>query len=167
MACPSPNRLPCQPLVFPAQRPAKGFTLVELVVTVAIILTLCAIAVPNFLDALQEAKIARAIGDIHAIGNEVQAYELLNEKFPDTLVDIGYGGRLDPWGTPYQYLNFAKVKGKGAMRKDRFLVPINSFFDLYSMGPDKASVPPLTAKQSQDDIIWANDGDFVGTAANF
>jgi general secretion pathway protein G len=35
------------------------------------------------------------------------------------------------------------------------------------MGPDKASVPPLTAKQSQDDIIWANDGEFVGPAANF
>jgi general secretion pathway protein G len=53
------------------------------------------------------------------------------------------------------------------MRKDRFLVPINSRFDLYSMGRDRASVPPLTAKVSQDDIIRADDGAFVGLAFQF
>ena len=50
------------------------------------------------------------------------------------------------------------------MRKDRFLVPINSCYDLYSMGKDGQSVPPLTAKASWDDIVRANDGAFVGLA---
>lgn len=145
----------------------SGFTLIELLITIAIILTICAIAIPNLMAAMDQARVARAVGDIHAIGNEIQTFYVLNDKFPNSLADIGYGNRLDPWGNPYQYLNFDGLKGKGQMRKDRFLVPINSYFDLYSMGKDGASVPPLTAKASQDDIIWASDGAYVGPASNF
>lgn len=148
-------------------RHSAGFTLVELLIVMAIILTLAAIAVPNLMAALDYAKTARAIADIHALGNEIQSYEFVEYKFPDTLADIGFGSKLDPWGNPYQYLNFADVNGKGKMRKDRFLVPINTNFDLYSMGKDGSSVAPLTAKASQDDIIWASDGSFVGLASNF
>ena len=53
------------------------------------------------------------------------------------------------------------------MRKDRFLVPINSDFDLYSMGKDRISQIPLTAKASRDDIIRANDGAYIGLAYAF
>ena len=152
----------------PANHPAsQGFTLVELLVTIAIILTIAAIAVPRFLSAIDQAKVARAVGDIHAIGTGIIGYQIVNRQYPATLADIGYGANLDPWGNPYQYLDFANVKGKGPMRKDRFLVPINTYFDLYSMGKDGQSVAPLTAKASQDDIIWANDGDFVGLASDY
>ena len=146
---------------------SAGFTLVELLITIAIILTICAIAVPNLLAALDQARMAKAVGDIRAIGDEVQEYELVNGQYPTTLADINRNTFPDPWGNPYQYLNFADTKGKGAMRKDRFLVPINTFFDLYSMGKDRQSVPPLTAKASQDDVIWANDGDYVGVASQY
>ena len=107
------------------------------------------------------------MGDVHTIGGQIQAFEILNGRYPDTLDQVGYGDNRDPWGNPYQYLNFDDAKGKGKQRKDRFLVPINTFFDLYSMGKDGSSVSPLTAKQSQDDIIWANDGEYVGPAADF
>jgi general secretion pathway protein G len=146
---------------------ASGFTVVELLVATAIIVTIAAIAIPNFLAAVERAKIARAVGDIHAIGTSILGYQLVNGKYPDTLAQVGYGGNVDPWGRPYQYLNFANVKGKGAMRKDRFLVPINSYFDLYSMGKDGQSIAPLTAKVSQDDVIWANDGGFIGLASDY
>ncbi|HNP83287.1 MAG TPA: prepilin-type N-terminal cleavage/methylation domain-containing protein [Nitrospira sp.] len=56
---------------------------------------------------------------------------------------------------------------KGKPRKDRFLHPINSDYDLYSMGKDGESVEPLTAKKSHDDVIRANDGGFVGLAVEF
>jgi len=47
------------------------------------------------------------------------------------------------------------------------MVPINSDFDLYSMGKDGRSVAPLTAKDSRDDIVRANDGGYVGLASEF
>ena len=56
---------------------------------------------------------------------------------------------------------------KGKPRKERFLHPINSDYDLYSMGKDGESVEPLTAKKSHDDVIRANDGSFVGLAVEF
>ncbi len=52
-------------------------------------------------------------------------------------------------------------------RKDHFMVPINTDYDLYSMGADGKSLAPLTAKASQDDIIRANDGLFIGRASEF
>jgi general secretion pathway protein G len=57
--------------------------------------------------------------------------------------------------------------GSGKPRKDHFLHPINSDFDIYSMGRDGDTVAPLTANKSHDDIIRANDGGFYGLAANF
>jgi general secretion pathway protein G len=152
---------------FCKQSANRGFTLIELLITIAIILTICAIAVPNLLAALDLAKMAKAVGDIRAIGDDIDAYDLSHGQYPTTLADINRDTFPDPWGNPYQYLNFADTKGKGKMRKDRFLVPINSDFDLYSMGKDGQSVPPLPAKVSQDDIIWANDGDYIGLASQF
>jgi general secretion pathway protein G len=55
----------------------------------------------------------------------------------------------------------------GKIRKDHNLHPLNSEFDLYSIGPDGSSSPPLTARASQDDIIWARDGAFVGPAEDY
>ncbi len=146
---------------------ASGFTLIELLVAIAIVLTIAAIAIPNLLAALERARVAKAVGDIRTIGNAVQGYQIVNSQWPDTLTQVGYGANLDPWGQPYQYLNFANTKGKGAMRKDRFLVPLNSYFDLYSMGKDGQSVGPLTAPVSHDDVIWANDGAFIGLASDY
>jgi general secretion pathway protein G len=167
----------CNPLVSAAKRPlpfrfvpkahSAGFTLVELVVAVAVLLTVVAIAVPTFLTALENAKVARAVADIHTISNAVIGYQATNQVYPDTLAQIGYGNNVDAWGQPYQYLNFATVNGKGKMRKDRFLVPINSNFDLYSIGKDGRSVPPLTAPVSKDDVIFANDGGFIGLASDY
>ena len=146
---------------------ASGFTLVEILVAIAVLLTITSLAVPILLSSIDRAKEARAIADIHTIGNAVTAYQVINQQFPDSLDQVGYGSNLDPWGQPYQYLNFADVNGRGKMRKDRFLVPINSYFDLYSMGKDGKSVPPLTAAASKDDVIWANDGGFVGLASDY
>ena len=146
---------------------ASGFTLVEIVIAIAILLTIAAIAIPNYLAAVDRAKIARAVADVRTIGNTVLGYEAIYQQCPDTLDQVGYGANLDPWGNPYQYLNFADTKGKGKMRKDRFLVPINSYFDLYSMGKDGQTVSPLTAKVSKDDVIWANDGGYIGLASDY
>lgn len=90
-----------------------------------------------------------------------------NSALPANLATMPGINLLDPWGNPYQYLNFETVKGKGKLRKDRFLVPINSTYDLYSMGADGRTATPLTAAISRDDIIRANDGQYVGLAENY
>jgi general secretion pathway protein G len=74
----------------------------------------------------------------------------------------------DPWGRPYVYHYFdGPGFNKKLVRKDHNLHPINSEFDLYSVGKDGASKPPLTAKPSRDDVIVGRDGSFVGLAKDF
>lgn len=152
------------------QRPPgkqRGFTLVELLMVCAVLMTISAIAVPSLVSAMDSARIARAVGDMEAIESGVTLYQVIYGQLPDDLTQIGYGELLDPWKAPYQYLNHDTMKGNGKARKDRFLVPLNDDYDLYSMGKDGASVPPITAKPSQDDIIRAGSGDYLGLASQF
>jgi general secretion pathway protein G len=73
----------------------------------------------------------------------------------------------DPWGRPYQYLNIALAPNPGVLRKDKNLVPINTDYDLYSLGRDGDSVPPLNAAKSRDDIVRANNGAFIGKGEDY
>jgi len=134
---------------------------------VAILAVLAAIALPSYSNYLERTRVTQAVRDIADLQTRIQQYYTENHAYPNSLADIGSGSLLDPWGNPYQYTNLAEVNGNGKARKDRNLVPINSDFDLYSMGKDGASVPPLTAKASRDDIIRANDGRFIGLASDY
>jgi len=146
----------------------QGFTLIEMVITVAMLATLAAIAIPIYQSYLDRARNTAATSDILVLQLKIQVYVEEEGKPPDSLSDLKWEN-LDPWGHPYQYLDFADAGPgwKGMARKDRFLVPLNSTYDLYSKGKDGQSKPPLTAKMSQDDIIRANDGAFVGLASMF
>ena len=147
-----------------------GFTIIELLIVVAIIFTLMGIAAPSYTQALEAARVTRAIGDIRAMANDILAFRIRNGPAPDSLAELDYALHRDPWGNPYQYFKFATGPGGGGVggaRKDKFLVPLNSLYDLYSIGKDGKSVPPLNAKASWDDIIMANDGGFVGLAKDF
>jgi general secretion pathway protein G len=143
--------------------PARGFTIVEMLAVVTIIGALSAMALPKTRDMVERARVARAIGDIQAISVDLDAQDTL----PDDLTFFG-PVRLDPWGNPYQYNKFPQGQNvpQGA-RRDRFLVPINSTYDLYSAGKDGDSSPPLTANSSKDDVIRANDGGYIGLASKY
>lgn len=141
----------------------RGFTLIELLAAMAIVGILASVAIPRFSEVIERAKVAKAIGDLKAITTDL----LSADSLPLSLASINRSAMLDPWGRPYVYLRFAKTPSgmpPGGARKDRFLVPINSAFDLYSLGKDGVSAPPLTAAGSKDDVIVANDGGFVGLA---
>ena len=139
----------------------------EACIACVVLMTIAALAIPSMVAAMDAARVARAVGDIEAIQDAISLYETINGQLPTDLSQVGYGSTLDPWGTPYQYLNHATGSGNGQVRKDRFLVPLNDDYDLYSEGKDLASVGPITAKPSQDDIIRASSGGFVGLAADF
>ncbi|GAB7024996.1 prepilin-type N-terminal cleavage/methylation domain-containing protein [Geotalea toluenoxydans] len=145
----------------------RGFTLLELLVIMSAVAILAAIATQAYSTYIQKAKVAIAIVEIRGLEKDIKMFLDDNYRLPMDLNELGRGSLLDPWGNPYQYLNIAngEIKGKGSLRKDRNLVPINSDYDLYSMGADGQSLPPLTAKPSQDDIIRANNGAYIGLAS--
>ena len=145
----------------------RGFTLIELIVIIAIVGILAGIGIPAYRAYLDKARITKTISDMRVIEKEILAYKAAKEHLPESLKDINRENMEDSWGNPYQYLNFTKIKGTGKMRKDRFLVPINTYYDLYSMGKDGKSSSPLTAKSSYDDIIRANDGGYIGPAHSY
>jgi general secretion pathway protein G len=150
-------------------RPLKsiGFTLLEIIVSLAIAGILCGIAYPLYTGYKEKANIARACADIQNISAALSSFYTEYQRYPDSLNEVGYAAFLDPWGNPYRYFNIQTAKGKGKMRKNRFLVPINTDYDLYSMGKDGASATPITAKISQDDVIRANDGAYIGLASDY
>ncbi len=60
----------------------RAFTLIELLIVVAIIGVLAAIAVPNFLNAQIRAQIARATSDHKSIGDSLEMYLLDHNAYP-------------------------------------------------------------------------------------
>lgn len=236
----------------------QGFTLIELMLAVSIVGILASLAVPNYIDFLEKARVARAVSELHALAKEIKGFAMGGGVYPDTLAQIGRSTMLDPWGSPYQYYrincttdveitHLAKLKlgkkrpprampaddsfsppsdwqivfavdhgeyqdllhlvapgggggaggggagggggggggggaggggaggggggppcgGVGGARKDRFLVPLNSDFDVYSMGKDRDTVAPLSPPKSHDDVLRASDGGFYGLGKNF
>jgi len=152
---------------------SRGFTLIEIMMVVAIIGTLSGIAMPSYLKYREKATIAQCIAEISIIAKTISVYEIDNYELPDSLNDLSISSFIDPWGNPYQYLRIddggnKKKKGKKKKpRKDHFLVPINSDYDLYSMGKDGKSKAPFTAKDSRDDIVRANNGGFLGSVSDY
>jgi general secretion pathway protein G len=150
------------------RRSIRGFTLLELMVAIAVGAVVIALAASTYTAYAKRARNAAAIADIGKIQLAIDRYALNHGgELPPNLAAIGKDGLRDPWGNAYVYLSFAGLKGKGAMRKDKNLVPINTEYDLYSMGPDGQSRAPLTAKASRDDIVRANDGGYIGVAADY
>lgn len=142
-------------------------TVLEMVLVVALISVLGSLALAGYRIAVRRSQVSQVIADMSEIQLAISRFDLREGALPDSLEDIGFADRRDPWGAPYQYLNFTGLKGVGKMRKDRNLVPINTDYDLYSMGPDGDSKPPLTAKASRDDIVRANDGRYIGPAGDY
>jgi prepilin-type N-terminal cleavage/methylation domain-containing protein len=93
----------------------KGFTLVELLIVVAIILILIAIALPNFTAALVRTKVARVRSDMRTVATALDAYFVDNRDYP-----TGFGLTVDPsdrwrfglWllSTPIAYVTAADIQ---------------------------------------------------------
>jgi general secretion pathway protein G len=152
------------------KRHSKAITLIELLVVTAIVGILAGIGVPLYRGHIDKSNNAQAIANISEMESMIVRFMVENTVPPDNLGQVGLAGRLDPWGRPYAYLRILGVDPsliQGVWRKDHFNVPINSDFDLYSMGKDGITSAPLTAGASQDDIVRANNGGFLGLGKDY
>ncbi len=121
-------------------RKTKGFTLLEIIVVVAIIAILAAYIAPKIAGRVDDARISKAKSDIRVLESSLELYKLDNFNYPstdqglDALVNKpsgdnaknwregGYIKKLnkDPWGNEYQY----RFPGD------------NGEFDVFSLGAD-------------------------------
>jgi general secretion pathway protein G len=105
---------------------SRAFTLIEVMVVVAILAVLAALIVPRVMSRPDEARVVAARQDISSLLQALKLYRLDNLRYPTTEQGLaalvtrptlppvpsnwkagGYLERLprDPWGHPYQYLN--------------------------------------------------------------
>jgi general secretion pathway protein G len=114
----------------PHTRRQRGFTLIELMVVLAIIGVLAALIVPNVLSRADDARFTAARTDVGNLMQALKLYKLDNQRFPTAEQGLNaltvkpttepvpgnwkpYLDKLpnDPWGRPYQYIN-PGIKGE-------------------------------------------------------
>jgi len=102
----------------------RAFTLIELLIVVAIIGILVAISVPNFLEAQTRAKVSRALAELRTMTLGIESYRLDNHRYPPDGDDLPF---FDPslWSqaaqfarltTPVAYVPAAMVDRFGTVK---------------------------------------------------
>lgn len=81
--------------------PEKAFTLIELLIVVAIIAILAAIAVPNFLEAQVRSKYSRVKTDMRTLATALEQYRLDSNAYPEYAVVLFPGDGVDDPATAY------------------------------------------------------------------
>lgn len=139
----------------------KAFTLIELLIVVAIIAILAAIAVPNFLEAQVRSKVSRVKSDMRSLATALEAYAVDHNKYPHLKLyhDLGYvqwnrGGiyGATPLSTPVAYISSTAIRDPFGPN-----VPTDEFGDI----PDDLNNPGGTFRSAY--INYVNVGLFRET----
>jgi general secretion pathway protein G len=92
----------------------EGFTLIELMIVIAILAILGAFAVNTFKGVIPNAKLTAVKSNFNTFENALEAYSLNHNSYPtseeglqrlvsDGLIKNKKDALLDPWKNPYQY----------------------------------------------------------------
>jgi general secretion pathway protein G len=141
-------------------RDNRGFTMVELIVVMAILGVLTGMAIPAFSRIKDKAREVRAMEEIRGMEKNIGAFAIDNGgALPEDIAVL-----MDPWGNKYVY---HKITGPddGVARLDGATNPLNTDYDLYSLGPDGHTSRSTEDDVSHDDVVRSGDGGYVGMAA--
>jgi prepilin-type N-terminal cleavage/methylation domain-containing protein len=145
----------------------RGFTLLELLITVGIISILSAIAVPNFVDAQVRARSAREISDMRTLKTAIESYVTDNGCYPfaQSFSSPSPYQKLRQVTTPIAYI--ATVPRDPFDRKSDIFSQfiLNEPTDTYLYNTGAADVGFGGAQTSQNRMCWSltgrgPDGDF-------
>ena len=141
-----------------SERPARGFTLIEILVVITVIAVLASLVSPNVFRNVGDAKQSAARSQIEILSLALDAYRLDNDRYPTTAQSLDALRRLpeippvprnwrgpylrkdvpdDPWGRPYVY------RSPGTENPDTF--------DLVSLGRDGE---PGGESEDADILSW-------------
>jgi general secretion pathway protein G len=146
-------------------RRAAGFTLVELSIVIAIVGVMAALGITNYRGYIERVRVAKAIVEMKGIGVHLDVKRINDETLPASLAVAGLA-KNDPWGRPYRYLQIAGGSPLGA-RKDQFNVPLNSDYDLFSVGKNGVYAPRVSDPLSLDDVVRGANGAYYGLGRNY
>ena len=142
----------------------QGFTLIELMTVATIICMLAAIAVPNFLNAVVRAKVARSAAEQELIVWALESYFVDRDEYPPNSHErIASPGDLVPITTPIPYIS--------CLPEDIFLFPkeqdrhefietvrngVSSYFYINYTQPTgkRISVSPFGLKGSANYLVY-------------
>lgn len=106
-------------------RDEKGFTLIEMMIVVAIIAILSAVAIPKFNESLALTNTTRVQADLQSLDTAIAMYRLQNGKYPNDLSDLD------------DYIDVASVQAPtGDVYIDGALTP-NSDNENYTLSSNK------------------------------
>lgn len=103
------------------KKSCEGFTLVELLLVIAILGSLAAVVMGNFAGHGEQSKVTATRTSIKNIGTAIEAFEVSAGKFPETLEELTQAtetraallkkdGLNDSWGTAFQYKRNGKFE---------------------------------------------------------
>lgn len=141
----------------------KGFTLVELVIVMAVIALLLSIAIPNFRAMQQEGSLTKAEGDLNTLKNAVTSYWRnqshaypadIHAALTGTTPKVITKSLSDPWTTDSTNSTYGYTSGTDTNFGDYFVI--------YTKGPTGDTAPTWDATNQQ--FTYTGNGRVVSNA---